>query len=416
MNSRLHKQSPPSWTKKLESTLQPAKTGFVCVAAILIARGEWSYDKFSFLHNLTEVGAIRKYSHTTLHSPLIMKGSNFLTAALTTGLLFAAMNNPTIVRASTQKPQSILLASSSISSPELFRTMTGHEKAVNAVSIADNNRTVISGSSDKTLKVWNLDNGELERTMKNSFAANVVMATNDGSMVISSGVDRVLRLFRVNTGDLLRTYSNKANPKEDALVRAIDISPDGNQFATARVDKTVQIWDFNTGDSVKTFKGHTDYVLSVAFSRDRRSLVSGGGGYDRSVRVWDIESGTQRMVLEGHQGWVLAVAVSPNGRYIASASNDETIKIWEMSTGKLLRTLEGHKGAVRSIAFAPDNNTIYSGSMDRTIKEWEVETGRLMRTLTGHTLPVLSIGLSPNGRLLASGSEDKTVKIWKLER
>lgn len=93
---------------------------------------------------------------------------------------------------------------------------------------------------------------------------------------------------------------------QNALVRGLDISPDGDQFASACVDKKVQLWDMKSGELLKTFLGHTD-VMSVAFSPDHQTLVS-GGGYDRSVRVWNIASEKQEQVLEGHQGWLLDVA------------------------------------------------------------------------------------------------------------
>ena len=127
-------------------------------------------------------------------------------------------------------------------------------------------------------------------------------------MVLNSGLDRTIKLWRITDGSLLRTFSGEGPMMQNVLVRGLDISPDGDQFASARVDKKVQLWDMKSGELLKTFLGHTDYVMSVAFSPDRQTLVSGGGGYDRSVRVWNIASEKQEQVLEGHQGWILDVA------------------------------------------------------------------------------------------------------------
>ena len=96
-------------------------------------------------------------------------------------------------------------------------------------------------------------------------------------MVLNSGLDRTIKLWRITDGSLLRTFSGEGPMMQNALVRGLDISPDSDQFASARVDKKVQLWDMRSGELLKTFLGHTDYVMSVAFSPDCQTLVSGGG-------------------------------------------------------------------------------------------------------------------------------------------
>jgi WD40 repeat protein len=85
-----------------------------------------------------------------------------------------------------------------------------------------------------------------------------------------------------------------------------------------------------------------------------------------------------------------------------------------LSQGQPVRTLTGHTWGVKSVAFSPDGRLLASGSNDETIKLWEVATGREVRTLTGHTWTVYSVAFSPDGRLLASGSEDNTIKLWDI--
>ena len=118
--------------------------------------------------------------------------------------------------------------------------------------------------------------------------------------------------------------------------------------------------------------------------------------------------------LEGHSDGVLSVAFSPDGKYIASGSWDKTIKLWNVSDGSLLRTLKGHTNSVSSVAFSPDGKYIASGSWDDTIRLWRVSDGLLLRTFEGHTGDVESVSFSPDGKYIASGSWDKTIKLWNV--
>jgi WD40 repeat protein len=196
-------------------------------------------------------------------------------------------------------------------------------------------------------------------------------------------------------------------------VLSVAYSPDGSQIASGSVDRTIKIWDSSTVTEIRTLIGHTSIVYSVSYSPDGRQIAS--GGYDNNIKIWDSSTGEEIRTLTGHTDDVYSLAYSPDGSQIASGSVDRTIKIWDATTGEEIRTLTGHTSYVSSVSYSPDGSRIASGSGDRTIKIWDASTGEEIRTLTGHTRHVKSIAYSPDGSQIVSGSTDHTIKIWDVD-
>ncbi|KAF5350766.1 hypothetical protein D9758_010327 [Tetrapyrgos nigripes] len=157
-------------------------------------------------------------------------------------------------------------------------------------------------------------------------------------------------------------------------------------------------------------------VQQVAYSPDGRHVASGSD--DRTVRIWDTQTGQQvGQPLEGHTSRIWSVAYSPDGRHVASGSSDRTVRIWDTQTGQQVgQPLEGHTSWISSVAYSPDGRHVASGSEDRTVRIWDTQTGQQVgQLLEGHTSWIRSVAYSPDGRHVASGSEDRTVRIWDTQ-
>src|SRR5712672_1379736 len=197
-------------------------------------------------------------------------------------------------------------------------------------------------------------------------------------------------------------------------VVSVAFSPNGSHIVSGSWDYTIRLWDAETGDPIgKPLEGHSSEVNSVACSPDGSRIVS--GSEDKTIRLWDAETGDPiGKPLEGHSSAVNSVAFSPNGSRFVSGSWDNTIRLWDAETGDPIgEPLEGHSGAVNSVAFSPDGCHIVSGSSDNTIRLWDAETGDpIGKPLEGHSRGVFSVAFSPDGSRIVSGSWDNTIRLW----
>ncbi|MCT7961418.1 serine/threonine protein kinase [Laspinema sp. D1] len=298
----------------------------------------------------------------------------------------------------------------------LATTLTGHSWWVRSVAISSDGETLVSGSRDKTIKIWNLKTEKLLNTLTgHDLWVRSVAISLDGQTLVSGSYDNTIKIWNLKSGKLL----NSLTGHRDAIW-SIAISPDGQTLVSGSQDDTIKVWNLKTGELLNSLLANSNGVAAIGISPDGNTLVS--GGLDNSIKILDLETGQLLNILNGHGNEVAAIAISPDGQTLVSGSNDKTIKIWSLKTGKILHTLTGHLNPVWSVAITPDGERIASGSVDKTIKIWNLTTGELLDTLTGHTDSVESLAFTPDGRTLVSGSGgvwsangDNSIKIWRLQ-
>ncbi len=289
--------------------------------------------------------------------------------------------------------------------PEIV-IQSGHTAFVNSMAISADGKYIVSGSDDRTVRLWDRETGkELRRFTGHTEGVNFVDLSSDGKYIVSGSRDNTVRLWERDSGKELRRFEGHTDD-----VNSVTISADGKYIVSGSRDHTVRLWDSAKGKELRRYTGHTDDVNSITISTDGQYIIS--GSWDNTVRLWDRATGKELRRFEGHTDWVRSVAISADGQYIVSGSWDQTVRLWERDSGKEMRRFEGHNGSVESVSLSSDGKTIISGSRDHTVRLWDTATGKELVRFTGHTDYVTSVAISADGKTIVSGSWDNTVRLW----
>lgn len=294
--------------------------------------------------------------------------------------------------------------------------LDGHRLGVTTLAITPDGRYLISGSRDKTLRIWDLQNRKyLSMFPLQPDQITAVALSPDGSLLISGSRDASLRCWNLHTRELLGALSG-----HQASISAVTFTPDGQYLVSASRDATLRVWNPKTCMNLRVLKGHQDQVTGIALTPDGKYALS--GSEDGSRRVWEIPSGKCLRKFKGkwyasfvNRFEALVLAVTPDGHYAVSGGWDSTVKFWDIKTGEKLWSTPGHQGRVTSIAITPDGQYALSGSEDAALCLWDLQRGIALQTYKGHTAPIHAVLISPDGQTAISGSEDHTIRGWELD-
>ena len=290
----------------------------------------------------------------------------------------------------------------------LVATLLGHSAAVNSIDISPDNKWLISGSKDETLRLWDLEKNSNTKTLSSfGYSVKRVKFNSKGDKFLAASFC-VFSEFDLNKFKKIRT---KKKAHTTFLENCI-YSPNDEFIATSSWrDKTLVIWKASTlKKQSETIE--VTWVDNAIFNKASNLLIS--GGHDDMIKMWDVATGGLIKQFAGHGDWVYDICLSADEKYIYSASLDKTIKVWDIASGKQIATLKGHTDGVVSLDISKDGKYLASAGLGKEIIIWDLNTKTAIKNFPAHDLTIMDVKFGNNSNTLYSSSMDKTIKVWKL--
>jgi len=333
----------------------------------------------------------------------------------------------------------------------LLRILHGHED--NVVSISHGGRHgewVLTGSRDRTIRLWELPSGRCLRTLAGLDApVDAVFLSRSGKFLLTLLGGNSLRLWdieilcrnseqlhapvllcQISSSEEMSRQHSETIAFQEELTAAIE-----REDFSAAISSVKQIQNLSSWESVRrelpwealiqkctrdkprdmvclhTLVGHEDKISAVALSLDGRLAVS--TGKDQTIRLWNTQTGKCVKVLTGHQDWIRDVALTWDGCYLLSGSWDTTVRVWNTGTGKCVRVLNDRIRSISRIAFHPLRKLAAIATEAGSVLLWDIVADRLVGNWLAHQGSVNSVAFNRDGRYLVTGGDDAAICLWE---
>lgn len=294
-----------------------------------------------------------------------------------------------------------------VQSGQLIRTLKGHTAVVSTVDFSPDGQ-LFTSADDQSFRRWNLsDEKELTIQLIEGISPitidSVAFSEDDSEIIAGIGdTDQPIRRLDVNTG----AGVIKLPGIDTDSVRAFTVSPNGKYFVWAFHDNTLLVLDCVNGGEIRRFVGHGDIIFKLAFSGDSSRLIS--SSRDKKTILWNVETGEQLLSLD-QEFDPSALALSEDGKRFL-IGNHQSVEAWSVESGKPL--WKQPASLVSAISFDTQADRIVVGSYRGHLSFLNAETGELEKKVQGHSDHVTSIAFHPGGSRFATGSMDKTIRVW----
>ncbi|WP_315857105.1 WD40 repeat domain-containing serine/threonine protein kinase [Stieleria neptunia] len=324
----------------------------------------------------------------------------------------------------------------------------GHSHNVESVEfLADGDSLkLITASSDRTIKVWDLAS-TAQNLLRVGAPVQDVLILPDGGTVVSrerhSGIVKRWDLSASGSETISRGSSVAANDEIVAIGKAgsIELWPSAweknpdvvrtanggqitaltfskhGQLAAGYEDGSILVWDSWRDKTATRIMGlkHSSVVTALSFSRDGKALAS--TGWDGVCLLHRTDDGMGRQLGNKANDGTMTVSFSPKGSFLAFGGFDNKVQLWRCASDIRrfvhIGELSGHSDGINKLVFSPEERTIITACDNNTLRVWDIRERQERISLVGHTSSVEGLAMRESGDLLISGSRDGTIRLWQ---
>lgn len=300
---------------------------------------------------------------------------------------------------------------------KLKKIVLGHTGWVRSVCIDPLNQFFCTGSSDNTIKAWDLATGRLKVTLTGHImAVRGVVVSDRHPYLFSCGEDKRVKCWDLEYNRVIRDYHGHVGG-----VYSLDLHPSLDVIVTGGRDSSARVWDIRTREAIHVLTGHKQAISQVKCQAAEPQVIT--ASMDATVRLWDLAAGKTRSELTQHKKSVRALAIHPQEYTFASGAGDGSIKQWRCPEGSLLVNFDGVEGSIINTLSVNEDNVTVAGCDDGTLAFFDWPTGRKFQQVSVPAVEgslesergIFASVFDQSGTRLITCGADKSIKIWAEE-
>ncbi|MEG4325931.1 WD40 repeat domain-containing protein [Microcoleus sp. herbarium5] len=260
------------------------------------------------------------------------------------------------------------------------------------------------------------------------------LAISPDNTILVGGSWKKIWVWNLQTGEIIRSIECSIEGHSH-WVLSVAISPNGNKLVSGGADKNIKVWNLTSGKLIHTLidlSWYSNWITAVAITPDGKTIVSGSS--TKTIKIWDLNTGILKETLQDPKelSSVLSLCISHDGKVIACGSTNNKITLWNLDSGQFIRSIEGHSAWIQSLSITSDNTTLISGSRDGVVKFWQSKSEKessnqsgsvlgkglvdVAATVAGFSLGgPIAVGAWVLGRLIVKGAANQGSSVLPLE-